>query len=63
MINNCPHCNKTPKVNVDVSCQNIKCLNYDEKYFVWEWQELVKPGEGEVLIKDLSQHYEFQTTR
>jgi len=51
MINNCTCCNKSPVQAGLISCQNNKCSNYDEKYFVWEWQVLVKPGEGEVLIE------------
>ena len=51
MINNCPICNKTPKVKVTVSCQNDKCTEFKDEYYVWEWQALVKPGEGEVLIE------------
>tara|TARA_R110000850_G_scaffold100316_7_gene207542 strand:- start:2832 stop:2996 length:165 start_codon:yes stop_codon:yes gene_type:complete len=51
MINKCPCCGKQPVQAGLISCQNIKCLDYDEKYFVWEWQALVKPGEGEVLIE------------
>ena len=50
MINNCPCCNKPPIQAGLISCQNIKCLAYDEKYFVWEWQKLVKPGVGENFI-------------
>lgn len=51
MINKCPHCDSTPVEAGMISCQNIKCLGCDEKYFVWEWQKLVKPGVGEQLIK------------
>lgn len=40
MINKCPCCNSIPVEAGLISCQNIKCPNYDEKYFVWEWQKL-----------------------
>ena len=59
MINNCPRCNKTPRVNVDVSCQNVKCQEFGISHYVYDWQKLVKP---EVLIKDLTQSYDFPTT-
>lgn len=45
MINKCTCCNSTPSEAGLISCQNIKCQAYDEKYFVWEWQALVKPVE------------------
>lgn len=51
MINNCTCCNSTPVEAGLISCQNIKCLAYDEKYFVWEWQKLAKPNTGEYLIR------------
>ena len=50
MINNCPCCNKLPVQAGLISCQNDKCLSYGEKYFVWEWQELYKPKEGEQVV-------------
>ena len=51
MINNCPNCNKTPKVNVDVSCQNVKCLEFGVSHYVYDWQKLVKHEEGVLLIE------------
>jgi hypothetical protein len=51
MINNCTCCNKTPKLRTLVSCDNNKCPEFDVEYFVWDWQALVKPGEGEVFIE------------
>ena len=50
MINNCPHCNKTPKVKVTVSCQNDKCLEYEVEHYVWDWQAMTKSGNGEMWI-------------
>jgi len=46
MINNCPCCNKYPKVNVTVSCENKKCLEFDVEYYVWTWQAKTKPEPG-----------------
>lgn len=40
MINSCHSCNSIPVDAGLISCQNIKCPEYDEKYFVWEWQAL-----------------------
>ena len=51
MINKCPCCNTSPVEAGLISCKNNKCLNYDEKYFIWEWQELVKPIDGEQVIE------------
>lgn len=42
MINKCPCCNTDPIEAGMISCQNIKCLEYDESYFIWEWQALTK---------------------
>jgi len=42
MINKCPCCNNMPVDAGMISCQTVKCLNYDAKYFVWEWQDLDK---------------------
>jgi len=42
MINKCPCCNNMPVDAGMISCQTVKCLNYDDKYFVWEWQALGK---------------------
>ncbi len=42
MTNNCPCCNTLPVEAGLISCQNQKCLNRDEKYFIWEWQDLNK---------------------
>lgn len=50
MINNCPNCNKSPKVKIVVSCQNDKCLEHDVEYFVWDWQELNKTKEEVVAL-------------
>ncbi len=38
MINNCKLCNKAPKINVVVSCENAICPEFDVEYFVWDWQ-------------------------
>lgn len=51
MIKPCPCCNKSPKVKVTVSCQNVKCLEFGVEHYVWDWQKLNKPKEGEVLIE------------
>ena len=50
MINNCASCNKTPKVKIVVSCDNDKCLEFGEEFYVWEWQKLNEPGEGEKVV-------------
>jgi len=42
MINKCPCCNNVPVEAGMISCQKIDCLNYDDKYFIWEWQSLDK---------------------
>jgi len=42
MINKCHVCNSLPVEAGLISCQNIKCSEYDEKYFIWEWQALTK---------------------
>jgi len=42
MINNCPCCNNRPVSAGLISCQTQKCINQDEKYFIWEWQDLNK---------------------
>lgn len=46
MIYNCPSCNSIPVEAGLISCQNIKCSSYDEKYFVWDWQALPKVTES-----------------
>jgi hypothetical protein len=51
MINKCPCCNSTPKEAGFISCDNIKCLKFEEEYFVWEWQLLAKPEVGEHFIE------------
>ncbi len=40
MINNCPCCNKPPKVNGFVSCENKSCSEFAIEYLVHEWQKL-----------------------
>jgi len=42
MVNNCPCCNRLPRQEGLISCQNVKCLEFGEKYFVWEWQNRKK---------------------
>ncbi len=51
MINDCPCCGKTPKIKVTVSCQNVKCLEFEVEHFVWDWQKLTKPEKGETHVK------------
>ncbi len=39
-INKCPSCNKQPKVDGYVKCDNDKCLEFGVEYLVFEWQKL-----------------------
>jgi len=50
MINNCPRCNKHPRVNVTVKCVNNKCTEFGEEYYVYEWQALKKNNQGDINI-------------
>lgn len=40
MINDCPKCGKPPAFNGKYKCDNVKCSEHGESYFVWEWQKL-----------------------
>ena len=51
MINNCKCCNKSPKVKVTVSCQNNKCMEFEVEHYVWDWQSITKPDNGEYFIE------------
>ena len=42
-INKCPSCNKQPKVDGYVKCDNDKCLEFGDEYLIHEWQQL-KPA-------------------
>ncbi len=42
MINNCNCCNKYPKVKELISCENVKCLEFGQEFFVWDWQKKEK---------------------
>jgi hypothetical protein len=55
MINLCPHCKNIPVENGMISCQTTECLNFNESYFVWEWQALNKEliDLGEVVEKSI----------
>lgn len=55
MINKCPCCNTDPIKAGMISCQNIKCLEYDESYFIWEWQALTKKP----VTEDIRISYEY----
>jgi len=43
MINNCKHCNRPPKQNGTISCENKECDKFEVEHFVWDWQD-INPG-------------------
>jgi len=53
MINLCNSCNSTPIEAGMISCQNIECLEFDVKYFIWEWQKLSPDDDGETRLRKM----------
>ena len=53
MINLCPKCSTKPNQNGYISCSNNKCLEFEEPYFIWDWQKLTSEDEETRLRKML----------
>ena len=53
MINTCNCSDSTPIEAGMVSCQNIKCLEFDIKYFIWEWQKLSSDDNEETRLRKM----------
>jgi len=53
MINTCHSCNTKPNQNGYISCSNNKCLEFEEPYFIWDWQKLSFDDDEETRLRKM----------